>query len=107
MPDSSSEDQLDTMVLSGQGPSCSAVLATHEKYIRVCWHRACFRRGPMVPTIVYITHFRWACHISTAWHFERLQEGSRGETEKEYITGGLRTQHAKSLAGVCHAAFSM
>lgn len=61
----------------------------------------------MVPTIVYITHFSWACHIFTAWHLERLQEGSRGETEKEYITGGLRTQHAKSLAGVCHAAFSM
>lgn len=78
MPDSSSEGQLDTMVLSGQGPSCSAVLATYEKYIRVCWHRTCCRRTPTVPTIVYITHFRWACHISTPWHLERLQEGSEG-----------------------------
>lgn len=64
----------------------------------------------MVPTIVYITQFRWACRISTAWHLQQLQEGSEGlgwGAEKEYITGGLRSQHAKSLAGVCHAAFSV
>lgn len=78
MPDSSSEDQLDTRVLSEEGPSCSAVLVTCEKYIRVGWHRVCCRRGPMVPTVVCITHFRWACHISTPWHFECLQEGSGG-----------------------------
>lgn len=83
MPDSSSEDQLDTRVLSGDGPSCSAALATYEKYIRVCWHQECCRRDPTVPTIVCITHFRWARHISTLWHFECLQEGSRGDVERK------------------------
>lgn len=78
MPDSSSEDQLDTIVLSGQGPSCS-VLATYEKYIRLCWHRTCCKRGPMVP----ITHFRWACHISTVWHFGVAAGGKQGRRQKK------------------------
>ena len=86
MPSSSSEDQLDTMVLSGKEPSCSAVLATCEKYIRVCWHRACFRRGAVVPTVVYITHFRWACHISTVWRFEQSQNRSKGGIHYRRIT---------------------
>lgn len=56
MPGSNSEDQLDTMLLFGQGPSCSAVPAAYEKYMRVCWHRSYYRRGTTVPTEVCITH---------------------------------------------------
>lgn len=50
---------------------------------------------------------RWAWHILAAWHCERLPEGGRVVSAEEYITGGLRSQHAKSLGGVCHAAFEM
>lgn len=46
--------------------------------------------------------------ISPLWHFSVYRKEVGGEeTEKEYITGGLRTQHAKLLAGVCHSELSM
>lgn len=102
MPDSSSEDQLDAGVLSGEQPSCSAALTTDEEYIRVCWHGGMFQRAVCgVSALQNITPFGRACHISTLWHLEHLQEGSGGwgaeETEKEYITGGLCSHCAKSL----------
>lgn len=107
MPDSSREDQLNTSVLSGEGPGCTAVLVTYKKYIRMCWHRVCCRgRGAMVPTIIYWHILIWTCHLSTVWHFEWLQEGSGGGGIYS-ITGGLRTQHAKSPAGVCQTELSM
>lgn len=112
MPDSSSEDQLDAGVLSGEQPSCSAALTTDEEHIRVCWHGGMFQRAVCgVSALQNITPFGRACHISTLWHLEHLQEGSGGwgaeETEKEYITGGLCSHCAKSLPGVCHAELSM
>lgn len=91
MPDSSSEDQLDAGVLSGEQPSCSAALTTCEKYIRVCWRGGMFQRAVYeVSTLQNITQLGRACHISTLWHLECLQEG--GES-----WWGLRRQKKNTL----------
>lgn len=65
------------------------------------WHRVCWRKGSTV-------HILDGLAISPLWHFSvyRMEVGGE-ETEKEYITGGLCTQHAKPLAGVCHSELSM
>ncbi len=38
-----------------------------------------------MPTIVYITHFRWARHIYTAWHFERCRKEAGGRQKKNTL----------------------
>lgn len=110
MPGSNSEDQLDTMLLFGQGPSCSAVPATYEKYMRVFWHRSYYRRGTTVPTEVCITHLLLLLllYFFKDGHAVSPLHGTlsvcRKEEEKGWITLWVCTQHAKSPARVCHAA---
>ena len=58
-------------------------------------------------TVVYITQFRWACQAITP--LSGTLKGCRTEVGagRKKNAGGLCAQHAKTLAGVCHAAFSL
>ena len=103
MLSSSSEDQLDGsgVIWTRTKLQCSTLKKGHKG--RVCRKRVSCRRVPTVGL-----HHIFKDGVAIFRHLlcgtlSGCRSEAEGETEEEYITGGLRTRHVKSTAGVRHA----